>query len=142
MDETLFQGFDEFVNRDENIFLTDLFTDGDVRFVSQAALIMNGVRRLALTGKHKTTRNQEEPMTKQETQRHIDHIDQMKIQFSLPNHMPGYFLIPTYSYKEGHMTLKDKPWDGSMTPPSGARGSSNRLIRNLTHGRGRRTCIR
>jgi len=56
-------------------------------------------------------------MTQKELQRHIDRIDQIKIQFPLPNHMPGYFLIPTYSYKEGYMTLKDKPWDGSMTPP-------------------------
>jgi hypothetical protein len=117
MDDTLFQGFDEFVNRDEKIFLTDLFTNGDVRSVSQAALIMNGVRRLALSGKHKIKRSQEEPMTKQEMQKHIDFIDQMKVQFPLPNHMPGYFLIPTYSYREGYMTLKEKPWDGSMTPP-------------------------
>jgi hypothetical protein len=117
VDETLFQGFDEFMNRDEKIFLTDLFTDGEVRSVSQAALIMNGVRRLALTGKHIKLRNQKEPMTKYQMQQHIDHIDQMKIQFPLPNHMPGYFLIPAYSYREGYMTLKDKPWDGSMTPP-------------------------
>jgi hypothetical protein len=117
MDDTLFQGFDEFMNRDEKNFLTDLFTDGDVRSVSQAALIMNGVRRLALSGKHKIKRSHEEPMTKQEMQKHIDFIDQMKVQFPLPNYMPGYFLIPTYSYREGYMTLKDKPWDGTMTPP-------------------------
>lgn len=118
VDETLFQGFDEFINRDERIYLTELFTDGEVRSVSQAALIMNGVRRLALTGKHKTSRvQQEKTMSKREVQQQIDHIDQMKVQFPLPNHMPGYFLIPTYSYREGYMTLKDKPWDGSMTPP-------------------------
>ncbi len=115
VDETLFQGFDEFMNKDEKTFLTDLFTDGDVRSVAQAALIMNGVRRLALTGKHKTIR--EENLSKQELQQKIDHIDQMKVRFPLPNHMPGYFLIPTYSYREGYMTLKQKPWDGTMTPP-------------------------
>jgi len=117
VDETLFQGFDEFMNKDERIFLTDLFTDGDVRSVSQAALIMNGVRRLAMTGKHKSTAMREERMSKQELQQKIDRIDQLKVRFPLPNHMPGYFLIPTYSYREGYMTLKDKPWDGSMTPP-------------------------
>eukprot|EP00531_Pseudo-nitzschia_arenysensis_P001584 CAMPEP_0116144914 /NCGR_PEP_ID=MMETSP0329-20121206/16286_1 /TAXON_ID=697910 /ORGANISM="Pseudo-nitzschia arenysensis, Strain B593" /LENGTH=525 /DNA_ID=CAMNT_0003640429 /DNA_START=210 /DNA_END=1788 /DNA_ORIENTATION=+ len=115
VDETLFQGFDEFMNKDEKLFLTDLFTDGDVRSVAQAALIMNGVRRLALTGKHKTIR--EESLSKQELQQKIDRIDQMKVRFPLPNHMPGYFLIPTYSYREGYMTLKQKPWDGTMTPP-------------------------
>ena len=118
MDETLFQGFDEFINKDEKVFLTDLFTDGDVRSVVQAALIMNGVRRLALSGNHMSISNQNEPpKSRQEIQQHLDHIDQMKIQFPLPNHMPGYFLIPTYSYWEGYMTLKDKPWDGTMTPP-------------------------
>ena len=116
VDETLFQGFDEFMNKDERIFLTGLFTDGDVRSVSQAALIMNGVRRLALSGKHTIT-DEERDMTKQQLQQKIDRIDQMKIQFPLPNYMPGYFLIPTYSYKDGYMTLKQKAWDGIMTPP-------------------------
>ena len=118
VDETLFQGFDEFMNKDEKTFLTDLFTDGDVRSVSQAALIMNGVRRLALTGKHKTKSDE---LTKQELLKKIDRIEERKVRFPLPNHMPGYFLIPTYSYRQGYMTLKQKSWDGSMTPPQRSR---------------------
>jgi len=135
VDETLFQGFDEMMNRDEKIFLTDLFTGGDVKAVSQAALIMNGVRRLDLSppkqpgnNNHTISRstrsttgdnttNQNPPMTKQQLQKHLDHIEQTKLQFPLTNHMPGYFLIPAYSYREGFMTLRDKQWDGAMAPP-------------------------
>ena len=135
VDETLFQGFDELMNRDEKVFLTDLFTGGGVKGVSQAALIMNGVRRLDLsppkpqpnssntisrsirstTGDNNTHHNP--PMTKQQLQKHLDRIEQTKLEFPLTNHMPGYFLIPAYSYREGFMTLKDKQWDGAMAPP-------------------------
>ena len=115
VDETLFQGFDDFMTRDEKVFLTDLFTSGDVRSLAQTALIMHGVRRMS--GKYLAIRKEQEPpMTKQEMQKHVDYIDQTKLQFPLPNHMPGYFLIPAYSYREGYMTLKDKPWDGIHIP--------------------------
>mmetsp|Transcript_14666 Transcript_14666/g.33986 ORF Transcript_14666/g.33986 Transcript_14666/m.33986 type:complete len:494 (-) Transcript_14666:377-1858(-) len=123
VDETLFQGFDEFINRDEKVFLTDLFTGGDVRGVAQAALIMNGVRRLALspprgeTISRRAMMGDEPPMTKQQLQKHVDYIEQTKLQFPLPNHMPGYFLIPTFSRRDGYMILKDTEWDGLMTPP-------------------------
>ena len=118
VDDTLFQGYEEFVNRDEKIFLTDLFTSGDIRSLAQAALIMHGVRRMGMTGKHTAIRKDSEPpMSKHEMQKHVDFIDQMKLSYPLPNHMPGYFLIPAYTRWEGYMTLKDKPWDGSILPP-------------------------
>jgi len=118
VDDTLFQGYDEFMNRDEKIFLTDLFTSGDIRSLAQATLIMHGVRRMGMTGKHAAIRKEhEQPMSKHEIQKQVDFIDQMKLTFPLPNHMPGYFLIPAYTRREGYMTLKGQSWDGSILPP-------------------------
>ena len=62
VDETLFQGFDDFMTRDEKVFLTDLFTSGDVRSLVQAALSMHGVRRLGMSGKHLAVRKEQEPL--------------------------------------------------------------------------------
>jgi hypothetical protein len=56
-------------------------------------------------------------MSKYEAQKHVDFIAKTKMAFPLPNHMPGYFLIPAYSKRDGFMTLADQMWDGFMAPP-------------------------
>jgi hypothetical protein len=118
IDETLFQGMEEFMNKDEKLFLTELFTSGDVRLLAQAAMITHGILRLSMTGKHAALSKQNEPpMSKYETQKHIDFMTKTKKSFPLPNHMPGYFLIPSYSKRDKYMTLADEDWDGSITPP-------------------------
>ena len=118
IDETLFQGMEEFMNKDEKIFLTELFTSGNVRSIAQAAMINHGILRMSMTGKHRAISKQNEPpMSKYETQKQIDLLEKTKISFPLPNHMPGYFLIPSYSKKDGYMTLAEEEWDGTITPP-------------------------
>lgn len=117
IDETLFQGLDEFMNRDEKSFLTELLTSGDAQSLAQAAMIMHGVLRLSMTGKHAAMSKQTQAMSKYEAQKHVDFIAKTKLSFPLPNHMPGYMLIPAFSSREGYMTLKDRKWDGSILPP-------------------------
>lgn len=118
VDDTLFQGLHDFINKDEKIFLTELFTSNDLRSLAQAAMILHGVLRLNLSGKAAAfTRQNEAPMSKYEMQKQVDAIAKTKASFPLPNHMPGYFLIPSYTKKDGFMTLADQQWDGSMVPP-------------------------
>lgn len=118
IDDTLFQGLEDFVNRDEKIFLTELFTSGVVRDLAQAAMIMHGVLRLSSTGKAAAiAKSHDLAMSKHEVQKVVEFIAQTKVSFPLPAHMPGYFLIPAYSPRDGFMVLKDKDWDGSIKPP-------------------------
>jgi len=128
IDETLFHGLEEFMNRDEKIFLTELFTSGQVRCLAQAAMILHGVLRMSMSGKHAAISKQNEPpMSKYESQKHVDFIAKTKLSFPLSNHMPGYFLIPSYSSKSGWMTLSDQKWDGSITPPPASKRSFNHI---------------
>ena len=118
VDDTLFQGLHDFINKDEKIFLTELFTSGDLRSVAQAAMILQGVLRLSLSGKAAALATQNEvPMSKYDIKKQVESIDKTKASFPLPNHMPGYFLIPSYSKKDGFMTLADQEWDGYIAPP-------------------------
>jgi hypothetical protein len=119
IDDTLFQGLQDFMHRDEKIFLTELFTSGVVRNLAQAATIVQGVLRLSMTGKGCAIAKSydEHPMSKYEFQKAADVLAKTKISFPLPAHMPGYFLIPAYSPRDGFMVLKDNDWDGSITAP-------------------------
>jgi hypothetical protein len=119
VDETLFQGLHEFMNKDEQIFVTELFTSGEVKSLAQAAMILHGIMRLSMSGKAAAIAKQnEQPMSKYETQKHIDYIAKTKMSFPLPNHMPGYFLIPSFTKQDKFMSLADEEWDGSITPPA------------------------
>ena len=139
VDETLFQGLDEFMNRDEQLFLTDLLTSNDSKLVAQAAMIMHGMLRLSWSGKHvasaKTTHASNgpppTPMSKYESQKHIDYITRTKTMFPLPNHMPGYVLIPAFSKNQGYMSTKDVlAWDGTMEPPQQSKRTFDQVYRN------------
>lgn len=124
VDDTLFQYYDEFINRDEKVFLTDLYTSGDVQKLTQASLIMMGVRQMGVSGRHASVKKEiEEPLSKQEIQKR----DQMKLSFPLPNHMPGYFCFVVYTRREGYMTFKNTLWDGSIAPPQ----RSNRVFEHV-----------
>jgi hypothetical protein len=116
VDDTLFQGLHDFVSRDEKIFLTELFTSGNVRNLAQAAMILHSVLRLSMSGKAAALAKQNE-ISKHEMQKQVGLIAKTKVSYPLPNHMPGYFLIPSYSKKDGFMTLADEEWDGFITPP-------------------------
>ncbi|KAG7354126.1 hypothetical protein IV203_003482 [Nitzschia inconspicua] len=118
VDDTLFQGLHDFISKDEKIYLTELFASGDLRSLAQAAMILHGILRLSMSGKAAAFAKQNEvPMSKYEMQKQVDLIAKTKASFPLPNHMPGYFLIPSYSKRDGFMTLADQEWDGSIAPP-------------------------
>lgn len=122
VDDTLFQGYDELINRDEKIFLTELYTSGDVQKITQASQIMMGIRRMCGKYTISARKQQEQPMSKYEIQKRLDFIDQTKSAFPLANHMPNNFLIPPYNRRDSFMTLKDKKnWDGSIVPPQRCR---------------------
>ena len=128
VDETLFQGLDEFMNRDEQLFLTDLLTSNDPKLVAQAAMIMHGMLRLSWSGKHVASAKQQ---SKYESQKHIDYITRTKTMFPLPNHMPGYVLIPAFSKHQGYMLTKDvQAWDGTMEPPQQSKRTFDQVYRN------------
>lgn len=118
IDDTLFHGLQDLMHRDEKVFLTELLTSGVVRNLAQAATILHGVLRLSMTGKGRAVvKSNEPPVSKYEFQKAADILAKTKISFPLPAHMPGYFLIPAYSPRDGFMVLKDNDWDGSITAP-------------------------
>jgi hypothetical protein len=130
IDDTLFQGLHDFVSRDEKIFLTELLTSGDVRNLAQAAMILHSVLRLSMSGKAAALVKQNEiPMSKHEMQKQTDALAKTKASFPLPNHMPGYFLIPPYSKEDGFMTLVEEEWDGFITPPHSSQRVFDQIYR-------------
>jgi hypothetical protein len=134
VDDTLFQGLHDFVSRDEKLFLTELFTSGDVRNLAQAAMILHSVLRLSMSGKAAALAKQDEfSMSKHEMQKQVDLIAKTKASYPLPNHMPGYFLIPPFSKKDGFMTLVEEEWDGFITPPHSSQRVFDQIYGPLYH---------
>eukprot|EP00980_Cylindrotheca_fusiformis_P005653 scaffold1184_cov132-Cylindrotheca_fusiformis.AAC.74 len=115
IDETLFQGLGECMGSDEKLFLTQLLTSGKAEKLAQAAMIMNGILKLSLSG-HALSSN--EPFDGKAHARKTERIAQIKKQFPLPNHMPGYFLVPLFDKRQKHLQLQDGTWNGKMVPPT------------------------
>jgi hypothetical protein len=113
VDDTLFQGLEDCLGKDEKVFLTQLLTSGDAQKLAQAAMILNGILKLSTSAQSLLNKLSFE----QHSTSKADVIDKMKKSFPLPNHMPGYFVIPVYSHKQDYLNVKDGDWDGSITPP-------------------------
>jgi hypothetical protein len=117
VDSSLFQGLHDFLGWDEKVFLTELFTSGDVSKLVQAAMILNGVLKLSMQPPSKRPQ-----IVDQETNRHnykkvADLLDRIKKSFPLANHMPGYFILPSFTAKQQYISFQDEKWDGSIAPP-------------------------
>jgi hypothetical protein len=111
-DDTLFQGLEDCMNKDEKVFLTELLTSGQVSKLHQTAMILHGILKLSTTAQSLLYK-----LSFQENQKNADLIEKTKTIFPLPNHMPGYFLIPAYNQKQNFLSLEDMKWDGTIIPP-------------------------
>jgi hypothetical protein len=116
VDDTLFQGLEDFMGHDEKVYLTQLLTSGEPNKLAQAAMILNGVLRLSTTRASILSNLCFDQNTKR-----ADVIEKTKVSFPLPNHMPGYFLLPTFNRQQKYMMFEDMEWDGSIMPPARSR---------------------
>jgi hypothetical protein len=132
LDETLLQGLGEFMGSDEKVFLTQLLTSGKTEKLAQAAMILNGILKLYMSG-HVLASNDSFD-TKMNAHK-VEKIAQTKKQFPLLNHMPGYFLVPLFDKKQKHLQLQDKEWDGKMVPPTPSKRVFDIIYENHYHAR-------
>ncbi|CAJ1930727.1 unnamed protein product [Cylindrotheca closterium] len=115
IDESLFQGLGESMGKDEKLFLTQLLTSGKAEKLAQAAMIMNGILKLSMSGHTMAANNSSDPNA------HIkiaERIAKVKKQFPAANHMPGYFMIPPFDSSQKHLLLEDGQWNGKIVPPA------------------------
>lgn len=115
IDESLFQGLGDFMGKDEKLFLTQLLTSGIAEKLAQAAMIMNGILKLSMSGHTIAAKNSTDPS---DFIKNAERIAKVKKQFPTPNHMPGYFTIPLFEKSKKHLRLMDSQWDGTIIPPA------------------------
>lgn len=118
IDTTLFYGLEDCIGRDEQAFLTQLLTSGEAEKLAQAALIMNGVLKMSLSGANGTIPVAEK-LSPKELQRRLEHKEKMKKQFPIPNHMPNYVTCPVFKKSQKFMQFSDFQWDGKIAAPHG-----------------------
>lgn len=112
VDDSLFQGLEDCMGSDEKVFLTDFLTSGNVSKLNQAAMILHGILKLSYMRP-----NLNSNQSLRDSQKNADRINKIKTTFPLPNHMPGYFLIPSYDSKQKFLSLDDMVWNGTIIPP-------------------------
>lgn len=118
VDSSLFQGLHELLGWDEKVFLTQLFTSGEVAKLVQAAMILNGVLKLSMQPPSSRPRLANQNTNWNQQRKAADILDRIKKAFPLPNHMPGYFIVPSFSSRDKYITFSDEKWDGKISPPS------------------------
>lgn len=118
VDSSLFQGLHDFLGWDEKVFLTELFTSGDIPKLVQAAMILHGVLKLSMEPPSKRPPIVNQDRNRQNYKKAADLLERMKKSFPLPNHMPGYFILPSFTSKQQYISFQDQLWDGSIAPPS------------------------
>lgn len=132
VDETLFQGLGECMGSDEKVFLTQLLISGKAEKLAQAAMILNGILKLSISGHVLAPRESYDSKT---NAKKVERIAQTKKQFPLPNHMPGYFLVPLFDKKQKHLQLQDNEWDGKMVPPTPSKRVFDTIYEKHYHAR-------
>ncbi|KAL3941631.1 MAG: hypothetical protein SGBAC_004045 [Bacillariaceae sp.] len=115
IDETLFQGLGETMGKDEKLFLTQLLTSGLADELAKAAMIMNGILKLSMSGHTMVESNSASPNMQVKI---AERIARTKKQFPTANHMPGYFMIPPFDRNQKHLSLEEGQWDGKIVPPA------------------------
>ena len=118
VDDSLFQGLHDLMGTDEKKFLTDLMTSGEVSKLNQAAMILNGVLKLSMQPSSMIPRRSfEQDRTPASMKRAAEILEKNKKAFPLANHMPGYFVLPTFTKSEKFLNFEDATWDGAIVPP-------------------------
>ncbi len=118
VDSSLFQGLHDFLGWDEKVFVTELFTSGEVPKLVQAAMILNGVLKLSMEPPSKRPQIRDQDRSRHNYKKAADLLERMKKSFPLANHMPGYFILPSFTSKQQYLSFQDKTWDGAIVPPS------------------------
>ena len=129
IDDTLFQGLEDCIGKDERVFLTQLLTSGEVHKLAQASMIIQGILKLSLTNPSML----KQPTFEENSQKKADKIAKTKLAFPLPNHMPGYFSMQPFSPKERHLILDDMTWDGTIIPPQRSKRVFDKVYMNHYH---------
>lgn len=131
VDNSLFQGLQDLMGRDEKMFLTDLLTSGEVSKLAQAAMILNGVLELTMQPPSmRPLRSFETQDNSKSYKREANLLEQTKKRFPLTNHMPGYFILPTFSKHQMYLSFVDTKWDGTIVPTN----RSNRVFEQVYGG--------
>lgn len=118
VDNSLFQGLQDFLGWDEKVFLTDLFTSGEVAKLMQASMILNGVLKMSMQPPSQRSQIPNQSRNNTNSKKEVELLEKTKKSFPLPNHMPGYFIIPSFTSKQQYLTFENVAWDGTITPPA------------------------
>ena len=135
-DDSLFQGLHDFLGWDEKVFLTELFTSADVSKLMQASMILNGVLKLSMQPPSQRPQipNQNQNRNHRATsKKEIDLLEKTKKSFPLAMHMPGYFIIPSFTIKQQYLSFENYPWDGSITSPAQSTRVFSHIYANHYH---------
>jgi hypothetical protein len=97
IDPSLFLGLDEFVTRDEQVFVHNLLTSGDVQGLVQAAQILQSILQLAQSG----TATIQSASTKTPVE-----LQSLRERFPLPARMPRSVNLPVYDPMAKYKLLK------------------------------------
>jgi hypothetical protein len=127
VDDSLFQGLHDFLGWDEKVFLTDLFTSADVGKLMQASMILNGVLKMSMQPPSQRPQIPNPNRKRVNYKKEIDLLEQTKKSFPLAMHMPGYFIIPSFTVKQQYLSFEDQQWDGSITSPA----QSTRVFKSI-----------
>ena len=112
IDTSLFWGLEEFMTQEEQIFVTQLMTNGTVHGLAQASNILQGVLALTMTGKAESLSrtNPQDPV-------------QLRKRFPLPPRMPPTVHLPYYDPAQ-HSHLR---FQKDSLALSGVRGPAGQL---------------
>jgi hypothetical protein len=117
VDDSLFQGLHDCLGWDEKVFLTDLFTSAEVSKLMQASMILNGVLKMSVEPRSQRPQVPNQNRMRTNSKKEIELLEKTKKSFPLAMHMPGYFIIPSFTIKQQYLSFEDQTWDGSITSP-------------------------
>jgi len=132
-DNSLFQGLHDFLGWDEKVFLTELFTSADVMKMMQASMILNGVLKMSMQPPSQRPQFPNQTRNRADTMKEVDLLEKVKKSYPLAMHMPGYFIIPSFTAKQQFLSFEDQPWDGSITSPAQSTRVFNHIYSDKYH---------
>ena len=68
-------------------------------------------------------------------------LEKTKKSYPLGNHMPGYFIIPSFTARQAYLSFEDELWDGSITPSSQSKRVFSHIYAGKIHRRSPRSVV-
>ena len=115
VDTTLFFGLESFLGKEEQLYVTQLLTSGERSKLAQAAMILHGILKINAGAQAQSTVAK---LSFQQLQRESEKKEKVKKAFPLPNHMPGYVVLPNFTPSQGFAKFVDLTWDGKIIGPA------------------------